>query len=333
MPTVFTYISVALSFIITFLILPYWIKRATQHGLVLPDVHKPDKRQIPGLGGLIVVFSIVIGTMAYIALHTFYYNNTSSRLYIFAAATSILLAGLIGLVDDLLGRKIGLRQYQKPILTLIVALPLMVINAGESVMNLPVIGTTNLGLVYPLILIPLGVVGASNAFNMIAGMNGLEAGMGLIVTATLGLIAYDTGSTTAAIIASCTFFALLAFFYYNIYPARILPGNAFTYSIGTSIATIAILGNIEKYALILFIPYYIEFLLKIRGLMQKETLVNIKQDGTLIHKYSKWYSLPHIIMTFLKKCMIKPKEWAVVLIIHYTTTLLAISTLAYYYFW
>ncbi|MBI4148563.1 glycosyl transferase family 4 [Candidatus Woesearchaeota archaeon] len=332
MPTLLTYLSVVISFFSTLFILPYWIRRAREHHLLLVDVHKGDKREVPGLGGLIVVFGIVMGVMAYTALHTFYYHNQKHALVLFAATSSILLSALIGLVDDLLGRKIGLRQYQKPLLTLFVALPMMVINAGTSLVTLPFVGPINLGLWYPLLFIPGGIIGASNAFNMIAGMNGLEAGMGLIITATLGTISYDSGNIPGAILSACVFFAILAFWVYNKYPARIFPGNTFTYAIGTSIALIAILGDIEKYALFMFIPYYLEFLLKLRGLMQKETLVNVNKDGTLVHRYRKWYSLPHVVMSGLLTLGIKPKEWAVVFIIHACTLLLATAVLAMYYF-
>src|SRR3989344_2780262 len=75
----------------------------------------------------------------------------------------------------------------------------------------------------------------------------------------------------AVIIAACAFMALLAFFIFNKHPAHIFPGDTLTYPIGTIIAIIAILGNIEKFALILFIPYLIEGLLKARGKMQKES--------------------------------------------------------------
>ncbi|MDP2841599.1 MAG: hypothetical protein Q8O17_04910 [Candidatus Methanoperedens sp.] len=44
-------------------------------------------------------------------------------------------------------------------------------------MAFPFLGTLDIGLLYPLLIIPIGMIGASNAFNMLAGYNGLEAGM------------------------------------------------------------------------------------------------------------------------------------------------------------
>ncbi len=63
------------------------------------------------------------------------------------------------------------------------------------------LGTLDTGLLYPLLIIPIGMIGASNAFNMLAGYNGLEAGMGIVILSTLGLIAYNTGNTVAVVIA------------------------------------------------------------------------------------------------------------------------------------
>ncbi|GAG45648.1 unnamed protein product, partial [marine sediment metagenome] len=111
----------------------------------------------------------IFGVLYYIALRTFYFSFDTTTLPILATVTTILIITLVGVIDDLLGWKLGLRQYQKPILTLIAALPIMVINVGQTEMILPIIGLVNFGLIYPLIIIPIAIVGASNGFNMLAG--------------------------------------------------------------------------------------------------------------------------------------------------------------------
>jgi UDP-N-acetylglucosamine--dolichyl-phosphate N-acetylglucosaminephosphotransferase len=92
------------------------------------------------------------------------------------------------------------------------ALPMMVINSGQSTMNLPIVGPMDLGILYPLLIVPLGIVGASNAYNMVAGYNGLEAGMGIIILSALGYFAFITGKQSAAILAICMVSALIASF-------------------------------------------------------------------------------------------------------------------------
>ncbi len=124
-------------------------------------------------------------------------------------------------------------------------------------MAFPFLGTIDIGLLYPLLIIPIGMIGASNAFNMLAGYNGLEAGMGVVILSTLGLIAYSNGNVVATVIAVTTVSALIALLYFNKYPAKVFPGDTLTYPVGAIVAIVAILGNMEKSAVILFSLYYI----------------------------------------------------------------------------
>ena len=51
--------------------------------------------------------------------------------------------------------------------------------------------------------------------------------------------------------------ALFGFYMYNRYPAKVFPGDSITWAIGALIAGMAILGNFEKIAIFIFIPYYV----------------------------------------------------------------------------
>ena len=66
-------------------------------------------------------------------------------------------------------------------LTFGIAMPLVVVNAGHVIIELPLLGELNFGLLYPLVIIPIAVIGAANGYNMLAGYNGLEAGLGVII--------------------------------------------------------------------------------------------------------------------------------------------------------
>ena len=89
-------------------------------------------------------------------------------------------------------------------------------------------------------------MGAANGFNMIAGYNGLETGMGAIILFTMGYIAWFTRTGWVAVVALCMFSSLVAFYLFNKYPARIFPGDTLTYSVGALIACVAIAGNMES---------------------------------------------------------------------------------------
>jgi UDP-N-acetylglucosamine--dolichyl-phosphate N-acetylglucosaminephosphotransferase len=281
--------------------------------LLITDTQKLPARRVPYLAGLGVAFGAVVGILFFIAAQTFFYTKGPADYtgVLLASVSTILIALLIGIVDDLLGERIGLRQYQKPLLTLFAALPLAVVNAGENVVSIPFFGFVALGHLYPFLILPVGVVGATNGFNILAGLNGLEAGMGVLILGTLGYLAWVTESFAAAVIAVCVLAALLVFFWFNRFPARILPGNSLTYAVGASIAVVAIIGDLERSALILFVPYFLEFFLKLRGMFQKESLARPLADGSLANKYRQWYSLNHVVVSLLRKIKGSAREWEV----------------------
>jgi UDP-N-acetylglucosamine--dolichyl-phosphate N-acetylglucosaminephosphotransferase len=320
-----------ISFILCFFTLPIWIRKARSRGFVGRDVHKLDGREIAEMGGIIVIFSIGLLILLYIAFDTFYYKNPDSTPEILAAVASLLIAAIIGMIDDILGWRIGIKQKTKVLLSLLIPLPLMIINAGHSEMTFPFIGTQNLGLLYPLLIVPIAIIGASNAFNMLAGYNGLEAGMGIIIFSTLGFLSYITGGTEAAMIAVTSISALVAFLHYNKIPAKVFPGDTLTYSIGALVAIVAILGNIEKYAAILFFLYYIEFILKKRGKFKKQSYGELLKDGSLTVK-DGIYSVPHIAILCLRKFKGKAYENEVVLFVLFMQTIVALVTL-YSFYW
>ncbi|MFC1732668.1 glycosyltransferase 4 family protein [candidate division KSB1 bacterium] len=331
MATTLTISSLLISFIITLIITPYWIKRARDHNLVAKDMHKPGKKAAE-LGGLCVICGFLAGILYYIAIDVFVYGNASYAKFMFAAISSILIATIIGLTDDILGWKLGLRQYQKVILTIAIVFPMMVINAGQSTMSFPFFGRYDLGLWFPLLIVPIGIIGASNGFNMMAGYNGLEAGMGIIILSTLGYISFAIGSEWVALMAFCMVAALAAFLVFNKYPARVFPGDTLTYSVGALIAIVAILGNMEKFALIIFTPYFIECVLKARGKMQKESFGKVLKDGSLAIPYKKYYGLEHVFIALIRKIKKRAYEYEVVLSLWGLQIIVALFTVIYFLF-
>jgi UDP-N-acetylglucosamine--dolichyl-phosphate N-acetylglucosaminephosphotransferase len=252
-----------LSFGVTIFLTDKWIKAANKSSMVGKDMNKPDYPIVPRSGGLVVAVVICFSLLIYIFLKTFSLLGTPSLNVIEALAitATVLLAGFIGFIDDVLGWKDGLSQMQKVLLTIPIALPLVVINAGQSVIVLPILGNVDLGLLYPLLIIPIGIIGATNGYNLLAGYNGLEASMGLVIFGTFGFTSLLVGRLWIALIAFIVFASLLWFLVFNWYPAKTFQGNAFSYAVGAMVGTLAILGNMERIAVWLFIPYFFEILL------------------------------------------------------------------------
>jgi UDP-N-acetylglucosamine--dolichyl-phosphate N-acetylglucosaminephosphotransferase len=306
-------IPILVSFFVTLFFIPKWVKKAKQIDLVWEDMNKLPSKKVAGSGGIGVILGFIIGVLIFIAYRVFYLKTSIFLIEILATLTVIVMLAGIGLIDDLLGwRKGGLSMKSRLILVVISAIPLMVINAGRSEIGIPFLGAIELGIIYPLILIPLGIVGATTTFNFLAGYNGLEAGQGVIILAALSLVAFFTGNSWLSIIALCMIVALLAFLFFNFYPAKVFPGDSLTYVVGGLIAIMAILGNFEKIAVFFFIPYIIETVLKARGKLKKYSFGLPKKDGSLDLRYNKIYGLEHLSIYLLKRCKIKPTEKRVV---------------------
>jgi UDP-N-acetylglucosamine--dolichyl-phosphate N-acetylglucosaminephosphotransferase len=305
------------SFLTTYLLTPIWIRAAPHAGLIGKDMNKYGKPEVAEIGGLTLVAGFASGVLVYIGLSTFYFKQNGFLIFILASLLTVITMTVIGIVDDILRWKIGLKQWQKPLLTLPAALPVMVVNAGQSTMVLPFIGSFDFGILYPLLIIPLGIAGAANGFNMLAGYNGLEAGLGVVILSTLGIISWMTGATWVTMLSFSMVFALIAFLKYNWFPAKVFPGDTMTYSVGALIACVAIFGNMEKIAFVLFIPYFMDFLFPLRSRFKTEAFAKPNPDGSLEMPYEKdlhgIYDTTHLALYILKKVKRKVYEYEVVL--------------------
>ncbi|TRZ54592.1 hypothetical protein D4Q76_02155 [archaeon] len=326
-------ISMALAVIVSFaaalFITPKFIRFLEAAGITGKDIQKREKPTIAEMGGPAVLTGFLAGIFFFIWAKVFLYKEVflygedKILVELFAGITTILIITIIGMFDDLSGlarrdkidnfgnlKRIGLKQWQKPLLTLPAAIPLMAIMAGDTSLTVPLLGQMNVGIFYPLLIVPIAIVGASNATNMLAGMNGLESGLGAVLLATLGAYAYLHNEIAAAMIAFTFAAALLGFLWFNKYPARIMPGDSVPYAIGAVVAVVAIIGNMEKFALYVFALWFVEFILKLRSGFKAESFGVLQPDGTLKAPYPKIYSLTHAVMK------LRPmKEWKVVAIL------------------
>ena len=332
------------AFLLSFLVTKYWIgmvERAISRAdsglrevlrsvFLGKDMNKPGEIYVPRIGGIWSVVGIVFGYLVMEAYHV-YINHAPYRLSdVLSVSMLLLLGGFLGLMDDYMGWKLGLPVSYRIAASYAIALPLSVVKAGQSSIVLPLLGKIDLGIYYSLILVPIGVMGASNAFNMLAGFNGLEGGMALIIL--LGYAAYALlhGKILALKLSIIASLAILAFLRYNWYPARTFPGNGFTYAIGALLAAIVIVDNFEKFGVALFTLYFLELALFLRGLkngVYKQTFGVPQEDGTLEQRYDKIYSVTHLAIKILKRARGKATEKSVTLLILAWQALIVLATL------
>ena len=252
-------VAALFSFLVTFIGFPIVIPRLKKAGIIGKNMNSEKQEEIPEMGGLVMVAGFCSGLILIIFLKVFFRLLPGIYLInILATLSTVLIVALIGIFDDL----ISMRQIIKAFMPIFAALPLVAIEFSDTIMHIPFIGRVNFGILYPLVLIPLGITGATNAFNMLAGFNGLEVGLGIVCMVTVSIIAYLTGSLTALAISLICLGVLLATIYYNWYPAKVLVGDVGTLCMGTVLAVSVIIGDFETAGAILIIPFLIDFFIK-----------------------------------------------------------------------
>ena len=303
-------VSAVVAFLGKYFLTPKLIIFLEKIGMTGTDQQKPTKPKVAEMAGPSILFGFLGGTFLFLWLRIFLFGGFPQLIEVLAAISTITVITLVGMFDDLSAlikarakeftgneKRIGLKQWQKPLLTLLAAVPLMATMSGTTTLAVPILGEINFGIFYPLFLVPIGIVSASNATNMLAGINGMEAGMGIVMLSGLGTYAWLFGATHASIIAFAMAAALLAFSKFNWCPAKIFPGDSATYMIGAAAAVVAIIGNMEKFALFCFAPWFIEFFLKLRSRFKANSFGILQNDGSLKSPYTKIYSLTHFVMS------------------------------------
>lgn len=323
-------LAFAAAFLGTLILTPVYIRSAIAKGITGRDVNKNDRPQVAEMGGFAIFAGILLGILSAIVVFTFVYSDAATTLALLAAVGTLSLLALIGVFDDLF----RLTPATKAIMPIVGSLPLVVTQAGQTAMNLPLLKTVNFGPLYNFVLVPLGVTGAANAVNMAAGYNGLEAGIGAIGSFFLLAIAIQVNETAAAIILAACLGACLAFLLYNRFPAKVFPGDIGTLVIGGVFASAVITGNIEKYGVIILLPAFYELAATIyytaKGVNRREKCHNpvISPDGKLSPpKGAEKYTLMYLILS--KKPMTEQKIVLTTLSLY---AICGIAALAVYYF-
>ena len=211
-----------LAFVAAYLGISFLMRYLYSAGIVAEDRNKAKVVKLPSSAGLGFALGIVIGILVYTFGGSFVFKPVINISILLSVALSIILITLVGFLDDInvkqervkstgmMDIREGLKQWQKPILTVLGALPLMAIDAGVHMVELPFVGVVSLGLIYPLILLPLAIIFVSNSVNLLGGFDGLQPLMALV--AALGLLAYNImfGTYIGAFLSALLSAALLA---------------------------------------------------------------------------------------------------------------------------
>ena len=275
------------AFTMTFILLPWLIPKLKDKGIVGRDLNKPTRPNVAEMGGIAAVIGFFAGISVVLTL-----DGVSNKDLLYVSLSAILGAAFIGVLDDLF----ELRQRQKAFLPFLLAIPLGA--ALDSTIYIPFIGEVDLGL-FMIITAPLAVTCAANAGNMLEGFNGLGAGLGIIMSGTLIMLCLHHGRLDGVYILAPLMGCLIAFLWFNRYPARIFPGDTLMLFAGAAIAIGGMLSNLYIQTSVIFLPMIIEFFLKFRGDFKAENYCSDASNGHLEY-YGKVESLTHIFMRLFK---------------------------------
>lgn len=227
--------AVLLSLIVT----PFVRALALRARVAENSAQRPDAGPIPTLGGLAVLAALV-GTIALAALiRPDIREIISPALVIWRwSICGVAMIAALGVVDDL----IRVRPLTKIVFQLLAALLVVADGHGIGRVINPLTGQTfYLGwLAAPVTL--LWIIGVTNAFNLIDGLDGLAAGIGFIAALTLAGIAALAEKPDIVLIALSLAGALGGFLYYNYSPASIFMGDSGSLFVGFMVAALYVRG-------------------------------------------------------------------------------------------
>ena len=200
------------------------------------DEHKPGRPLVPNGYGIYYVLACV----CYWFVLVFLGVRGGSALLL---ATSVLFGGTMGLFDDFA----DLRWRYKALLPVFAALPYVVlvptVRTTVSILG----GSINLGGAFLLLLVPLMVTIVTNSYNQLGGLNGLEAGSGLIILCGLAIVSSDWTLLACPILA-------LAFLTYISSTGKAFVGNVGSFSVGLTLAVVSVIDNLKLMLLICMLP-------------------------------------------------------------------------------
>ncbi|MBK9541309.1 MAG: undecaprenyl/decaprenyl-phosphate alpha-N-acetylglucosaminyl 1-phosphate transferase [Bacteroidetes bacterium] len=193
-----------------------------------PDERKLHPNRIPLLGGM-AIFAATIFSF------TFWAAGYFEQQHLFIVASLIILF-FLGLRDDIMPLQPIAKIFGQAVAAMLVVL----------FCNIRLLGMHGLFGIHALplwllafisILVILFII---NAYNLIDGVDGLAGGLGIIASATFGILFYCYNDMLMAVLAFSLCGALIGFLIFNFHPAKIFMGDTGSMTIGFILAILSL---------------------------------------------------------------------------------------------
>ncbi len=237
--------------------------RKSEDAPIYNSLHQ-KKEGTPTMGG-IIIWVTVLGLSGILFLLSLFFDGDFSRLNIiersqtYLPIAAMLIAAILGLADDILGIKKkgpnggGMAMKQKIIIYLVIALVgayWFAAKLGWSTLYIPFVGNIEIDGWYIPIFI-FAIVATAFSANETDGLDGLLGGTSLFSFGSLAVVSFALGRYELASFSAMIIGALLAFLWFNIYPARFFMGDTGSMALGITMGVIAMLTNT-----LLFLPFF-----------------------------------------------------------------------------
>lgn len=227
----------------------------TEGAPVFAKIHG-SKEGTPTMGGILIWGTTLILALGFWLLSLFFDGifsrlNFLSRSQTFLPLGALIFSAILGFADDLLGifkigpKGGGLSMKQKILLYTTVATIgawWFYFKLGWDVFYVPFLGNFSVGFWYLPIFIFI-IVATAFSTNETDGLDGLAGGVLLFAFSAFGALAFTQGRYDLAAFTGVIVGALLAFLWFNIYPARFFMGDTGAMSLGVTLGIVAMLTN------------------------------------------------------------------------------------------
>jgi phospho-N-acetylmuramoyl-pentapeptide-transferase len=263
-----------------------------------------------GGGLLIIVLTTMLFPLTLLIMKYFWIPITS--VYPLMSEIKILLFtfvsfGLLGLLDDAkktfaTSNFFGLRMRHKLILEIILAGIIgfwLVHDLKIDILYIPLFGVVQMGWGFVLFA-ALVIIAFANAYNITDGLDGLAAGVLLIALVAFWVISASILDSPLSAFIAIWLGALLAFLYFNVYPARIFMGDVGALSFGATLAVVALILGKAPALVIIGGVFVIEVASSFLQLLWKRFLGRKLMEASPIHLWlqNKGWPEPKIVMRF-----------------------------------
>jgi phospho-N-acetylmuramoyl-pentapeptide-transferase len=284
--------------------------RTADEAPVFSQMHK-KKEGTPTAGGVVIwgttiALAMIFWVMSLAFDGSWTYLNFVSRSETYLPLAALFIAAILGLLDDWMGIKHvgtgkggGISMGQKVLIyTLLAAIGAwwFRVRLDWTVLSIPFVGTVNIGSWYIPVFMFIVIASAFSA-NETDGLDGLLGGTALVAFAALTAVAFILGRYDLAAFGGVVIGSLLAFLWFNIYPAKFFMGDTGSMAIGISIGVIAMLTNTALLLPLFAFIWLIESLSVIVQTFWKKVLGHKLFHSTPIHHHFEALGWPESQVT------------------------------------